>query len=92
MKKVIATLIAGLFVSAAFAQAPATPVTKAAAAKEVAKTDTKESKAMAKDTVGAEHATMAKDDAHKTKAHAKAGKTKPATTAAAPAAAAAPAK
>ena len=38
MKKTIATLIAGLFASAAFAQAPATPVAKANTGKMDAKT------------------------------------------------------
>ncbi len=78
MKKVIATLIAGLFATAAFAQTPAAPAkAEAKHTKEVAKAEAKETKAVVKaDAKEAAVAADAKADVASAKADASATKAK----------------
>ncbi len=78
MKKVIATLIAGLFATAAFAQTPAVPAkAEAKHTKEVAKAEAKETKAVVKaDAKEAAVAADAKADVASAKADAAASKAK----------------
>jgi hypothetical protein len=82
MKKVIATLIAGLFASAAFAQAPATPATPAtpAAAATPATAATKAAPAAKAEGDTTKEATTAKAEPKhkKAKAHKASKKTAPA--------------